>query len=319
MSNLEFDITDVRRCYFKYWNICGPVMSEKAQFLSNVRDYFADDTAYCRKESKEGDGSDQFLHSERGKHRAISLDFSDYSIRTYEDAMQYFKRKMSDLYISRLGICEDLLYGCHEWRNYLDVVEGLCDETDLTRSLLHMVLYLREKHNVPSERPMIFINEISAPLLFAEKYGYFDKLKAFYDGFLDIDHYELTGGIITTSYAPANTDVKYNLKYIQDVPVNVIPSLASYCESAGMRLDRIPEDSWYRFWNRHFDEQVGISDCYYRWREECGDAETGACAAPSIQLTDEQKTMIKGKREWIIECEEENKRQERLRMIEEKT
>ena len=69
-------------------------------------------------------------------------------------------------------------------------------------------------------RPMIFIDEISRPLIMSIRNGYEEELRAFYDTFLDIDHYEKTSGIYTTSFAPENTKISYGLKYIKDISVS---------------------------------------------------------------------------------------------------
>ena len=99
---------------------------------------------------------------------------------------------------------------------------------------------------------MILIDEAGKPLLYAAWYGYYQEFKDFYDRFLEIDHYEMDFGIVTTSFAPENVDVDYDLKYIHDVPVNEVNPLRRVCEQNGIIL------------NTEYKPEIGRASCRER-------------------------------------------------------
>ena len=158
---------------------------------------------------------------------------------------------------------------------------------------------------------MILIDEAGRPILYAAHYGYLEEMKKFYDRYLEIDHYEMDFGIVTTSYVPANVDVQYHLKYIEDVPVNEFAPLRRICAKNGIDLKT---DYQVRcgFCREYFDESCDLDACYDEMVKETGTEEVNDHL--SIVLTEKIRKDLGRKRAWIEHCkkeeEEERKRKE---------
>lgn len=157
---------------------------------------------------------------------------------------------------------------------------------------------------------MILIDEAGKPLLYAAWYGYYQEFKDFYDRFLEIDHYEMDFGIVTTSFAPENVDVDYDLKYIHDVPVNEVNPLRRVCEQNGIILNTEYKPEYYSSGKRYFDRYIDLSTCFKSMTEnkdeipEKNDYE--------IWLNEGIQKDIIRKRKWIAtsKVEEEQRRKE---------
>ena len=298
-------------------NIYGPRGSGKALFLEKAREFCGIDESEIQREH--GD-----------KHPIIFLDFSDFCCVSFDDALCYFRAKMSELYISYIETCgEELTY--RKWEQYLDVLEGRCDEKKLKKSLLELVYHIRfryrwnNRRGISSENPLILIDEISKPLLYAANYNFLSEMQEFLDGFLEIDHYELTAGIITTSYAPINTDVFYDLKYIRNEPVNNLEPLKHYCLDRNIPLDLEFQNMHYSYCGRRFfSTKISLEECFSRMKEEyetvsnSSDTMIAGEKTYLINISKEMRSFISDKRHWIEEArkadiEAENNRIERER------
>ncbi len=256
---------------FSWSNICGPRKSGKTTFLNAAKRFFTDQGA-----------------------SVIALDFSDYAANKFES--DYFKKKMSDLYLSEQ--CE--LHNYRQCEKYLDVIEGHSDR--LSKSLLDLIYYL--------DRPKIFIDEVSRPLLYAAKYGYLHTMREFLGEFLRIDYYELTRGITTTSYAPLNTNVDFGFSFLENVPVNEIEPLAKLCENKGFILEKR------KYFDSYFQRDINLAECYECFVKESHDDKI--VLDYDIALSPETKKYIAEKRQWIqvekaacIKAEQERQERER--------
>ncbi len=277
----------VRKERFSNTNIFGPYGAGKTSFLNAIRQYNADNNL-----DSENDG-----YADR--HFVIFLDFSDYSGKTYKEAICYFRKKISELFVSLYEKVKDELvhYSKLEW--YLDIEEGKCDEKQLRHSLMDIVKLVRYGKNYPQYfyRPIIIIDEVSRPILYASIYKYADALADFYDDFFNIDHYEMTAGIITTSYAPVNTDVDYHLKYICNVPVNLMTPFREICAIQDIKLDECQETL--HFGNtKYFNNAVSFSECFEKMMTDSDEAEITDFDY-DIDLPDDVKYGINRKRIWI--------------------
>ncbi len=272
---------------FRNLNICGPYGVGKTSYLNAIQQY---NEEYDPQFKKCGCCDRQFV---------ISLDFSDYSGKTYDEAICYFRKKMSELYVFLYEKVKDELehYTTLEW--FLDVEEGICDVEKLRNSLADIVKLLRYGKNYQQNyyRPIIIIDEISRPLLYASKYGYYRELTAFYNVFLNIDHYEMTAGIITASYAPVNTDVHYGMKFISDVPVNLVEPLNEICGIQGVELDECRQPMHFGNAN-YFDKTISLEECFEEMMIDSGFAEITDYNY-DIELPDNAKKEINSKRIWI--------------------
>lgn len=272
---------------FDYVNVCGPFRSGKTSYIRAIQQY-----------NEELD-QDLPLDDYRDKHFLILMDFSDYSAKTYDEAICFFKKKMSDLFVAIYDRIKGELdnYQILEW--YLDVEEGRCSEEKLRHGLLDLVKTVRygKNWNQYYYRPLIIIDEVSRPILYASKYGYLDGLLNFYDEYLDIDHYEMTAGIITTSYAPANTDVPYRLKYIGNKPVNEIEPLNTICKMNSIGLVERSKSSCYGN-DQYFDESVSLERCFEKMMLE-SDFDEVTDYNYDINLPKEINSAINRKRIWI--------------------
>ncbi|WP_036608786.1 AAA family ATPase [Oribacterium sp. P6A1] len=308
----NYDESYLEDMYFKCENICGPRGTGKTSFLKALMKYFGD----IGEERLDSEPIEREHLSNYGKHPIIFLDFSDCSSNTPEKMMKYIRKKMSELYISLWKECRDELWGYSSYSEYLDIIEGTCNDKLLSRSLVKIVHLSRMRRTLGGchERPMIFIDEISKPLLYASEYGFYNDLQKFYDDFLEIDHYELTGGIYTTSFAPLNTDVKYKLKYISDRPVNDVEPLAIYCLSHSMAMNMDCQRRIHGWDYRYFDKEITLSECFHVYKKEYKDKcarETGE----EIALSPEMKALVCEKRKWI---KEEEKKAIEQKCLEEK-
>ncbi len=273
---------------FKYLNIYGPLHSGKTSFLNAVREFH---------KRIDEDGSD----NDYGRHFVIYLDFSDFVAIAYIDAINYFRKKMSELYLLLYQEIQEELRYFETLDRYLDIIEGESDEEALTQSLLNMVRFVRYGQHFDDYyfRPLILIDEISRPLIYAAKYGYIKEMTKFYDEFLNIDHYEMTAGIITTSFAPANTDVHFGLKYIEDVPVNEYEPFRIICEKNGINLVESHRE-WDNFeGDRYFDKAITLDECFDELIRD-NDFSEPQLSRFEIKLSPEARSFVAGKRIWVI-------------------
>ena len=305
--NDTVDFADyIKVSWNEYKNICGPIGTGKTSFLKFILDY----NQSAKKENSKDDNN---------KHFIIPLDFSDYSGKTYDQAICYFRKKMSDLYVSLLEQIKEELRLWRDWENYLDVIEGISSDEALKYSLEDIVQKIRYRLGRSDQyyRPLITIDEVSRPLLYASKYGYYHELKQFYDAFLDIDHYEMTAGIITTSYAPVNTDVFYDLKYTTNAPINIIEPLRTIGCRNGLMLDEPEKKEHYSRKLRYFREMVSLEECFERMMVDSSFAEA-ADYDYEIRLSDKIESFVNTKRIWIINSKYEEEDAEKRRKKREK-
>ena len=305
--------------YFGYKNICGPRRSGKSSFLSALIHYFGCIGGNEDKEKDISDESEETVWTHKHCHPIIFLDFSDCVVKTYDEAIKYIKSQMSTLYLSWLyKLDEDSFHHYTAWEGYLDILDGNCCESELAGSLLKMVHLIRlsDKYTEIHTRPMIFIDEVSKPLLYAAEYGFEDRLKSFYDTFLDIDHYELTGGIYTTSYAPTNTNVYFDLKYIEDKPINTIPALLEFGKKSGLSLQDDVQESYFWPHNRYFDRTINLKECFHEMLCESGDFKEYCDfnTHPDAEILG----FISQKRKWIEETRKKEEKELQRRKEEER-
>ena len=232
-------------CYFRYYNICGPAGSGKTSVLEEASRYFhPSGKTRCE---------DQAIQT----HPLIRLDFSDFASKTYSDALSYFRKKISDLYLIHWESYEESLVHRFFCSDYLDLLEGVSTDKNLSGSLKKMadILHRPVNANSFSRRSFIIIDEISMPLLYAAEYGYLDDMKAFYDRFLWIDHDEHTAGMLTSSYAPAGTEVSYYLKYLVNIPMSEVLSP----QNSAPYGSRDPKYS---------NKRIGLKECFHHLLSE---------------------------------------------------
>ena len=158
MANMEVDFSSCiqhNRC--DYLNIYGPMNVGKTAYLDALRRY------HSSLADNNSDNDD--------KHFTVSLDFSDFVAIAYIDAINYFRKKMSELYLLMYKDVKEELRYFETLSRYLDVIEGVSDEERLKSSLVNMVRFLRygRRYHDYYYRPLILIDEISRPLLYADK------------------------------------------------------------------------------------------------------------------------------------------------------
>ncbi len=291
----------VKNRSFECINICGPLNAGKTSLLNAVRQY-----NMCSTDDREED--------RRDKHFIVSLDFSDYSGKSYDVWLTYIRKKLSDLYVSLYDKVEDELRAYRTMESYINIVEGISGEDELRTSLDCMIRYLRWG-NWNDEfflRPLVIIDEVSRPVLYGAEYGYVDEIKNFMHYYLEIDHYELTAGIITTSYSPANVDVNYDFRYIRNVPVNEIEPLNSICALNGIDLTATRKDRYCIGGIRYFDIDVSLKACFKSMALEEGNrGPTGEDY--KISFSEELSEFVREKRQWIQKAKEAEAETNRVR------
>ena len=276
-------------------NIYGPHNSGKSTCLSAIRSYYSDKYDY----KNVFGGSKNVREDELNRWPVLFEDFSDFCEKTWGRALAYFKKAVSDLYISQLERCLEGLWSTDSLERYLDTIEGKLDEEKLSRSLLNLVYDIRRcaKESYVRSRPLILIDDVSRPIFYAAKYGFYKELMSFYDRFFDIDHYELTYGIVTTSFAPANVDASYYLKYITDEPVNRFEPFFSVSTKNGVELSPINIEQWIQT-HEFFYERLDFEKSFNEMRIPDGGQELKCM---EISLDTDLQGYIDQKRKWIKE------------------
>ena len=301
---LVFEPAFLERWGHYVWHVLGPLGSGKTTLLKALAAFF-DERAEGACELVEG-GTRASL-----RYPVAWLDFSDFSAASFADALAYFAAKMSALYLSKLEDYEQCRY-FEVMGRYLDVIEGLCDEEGLSRSLERLVSdYRGYAFDDDNERILILIDEVTRPYLFAAKFGYLKEMRNFMDRFLDIDHYEMDAGIVCTSYAPANTELAVSVKYLLDEYVNDIEPLAAHCRAKGLGLEESLRNTGDFSWHS-FDACVGPKDCFDRLAAELGGA-LRPSAPPKIVFDAATRAFVSDKRGWVLEKQQECERRERER------
>ncbi len=294
-----------------YHNIYGPHKSGKSLLLHAIQSFFDDGS-----ESGSIFDDSEFVRAEKGKydrnrHPVLFMDFSRFSARTMSEAYRWFRKKMSELYLDVLKRYwgEMAEHGPEEL--YLDVLEGKCDKASLAHSLLELVRTVRWTFEWQSghERPLILIDEAARPLVYAEKYGYYEELKPFYDDLLDIDHYELTFGIVTTSFAPIDTGLRYHLKYLRNIPVNDIAPLRKVCSLNGIVLSSKQKTDRYSDFGKFSD----VEEYYHGMMHD--PEEESQTSTDEIVISQDIQQFIDTRRRWIARRREESEK-ERIRQEE---
>ncbi len=168
---MEVDFSNcIEHNHFDYLNIYGPMNVGKTSFLNALRKYHS-----------VAGGHDSGC--DHGRHFVIFLDFSDFVAIAYIDTINYFRKKMSELYQAMYEEIKEGLGHYETLAGYLDVIEGICGTDELKKSLLSMVRFVRYGLTPKGDyfRPLILIDEISRPLLYAAKYGYLKEMTEFYN------------------------------------------------------------------------------------------------------------------------------------------
>ena len=327
-----FEPSFLERKYFNWTNVYGCRGSGKTSFLLALRLYFG-----WGHDTWQNDDHSEQQNRSREWHPIIWLDFSGFGATSFEGAVLWFSLKMSQLYAAALRVRTHGHWHFDTYERCLDIIEGTCDQDVLACSLLEMV-HIARHHSGPgyhSCRPIILIDEVSRPLIYAAEYGFLNEMQSFMDSFLDIDHYELDGGIITTSFAPPNVDVDLRLIHLDNVPVNDIEPLARFCEQRGieLRADYRRRMGWRTM--RYFDTCIDLKDCFAELTKTSKDMPTatgqaavgmGASQATCtvahrstrIALSDETLAFVREGRDWARQqraaheqAELERKEQER--------
>ncbi len=305
---MDIDFTScIEHDHYEHLNIYGPNNVGKTSYLTALRKYHS------------GEGGNDPV-DDHDRHFVIFLDFSDFVAIAYIDAVNYFRKKMSELYLLMYEKVKEELHYFETLADYLDMIEGVSDAETIKKSLLKMVRLVRygRKSCEHFYRPVLLIDEVSRPLLYAAKYGYLNEMTEFYDTFLEIDHDEMTAGIITTSYAPPNTGVHYGLKYINDVPVNRYEPMKAIGKLNGIKLVEPQGEGGYWDGGRYFKDMITLGECFDRLIEDKAFSET-ALSRYEIELSQEVCVFINTKRIWIAKEqylyeEAEKKRREREKL-----
>lgn len=298
------DMSECFRCNCgQCCNITGPRKTGKSMLLSALRCYydqkydsaaFFDHAACSEREPK---------HWERNKHPVLFLDFSDFAATNITGALRFFRAKMSALYLEHME-CFEACWSPHSAGVFLDMIEGKSTRQNLQRSLLEMV-YLSRRSGNRNDCPLILIDEAGKPLLYAAKYGYLNQLMPFYDAFLEIDHYELTFGIMTTSYAPIDTDVPYSLKYLRNKPIHLVEPCRRIAVQNGIVPGKVIESRYLFNDRRFFHREISLKECFNEMVNQEGFSSEENNSYP-IVLPEEAMVLIAEKRAWIVQRKRED-------------
>ena len=150
------------------------------------------------------DASDLHVHDDgdMNKLHVIYLDFSDFSARSYEEALHYLNLKISELYYSHIDMYDQSYHKSY----FIDALEGKLSPNKLSSAIyvLNNTLHIKKK-------PLILIDDFTCPLLYAKLHGYHNAMKTLLESMINLNAYMYHYSIILTGDIPNGINLDYSL------------------------------------------------------------------------------------------------------------
>ena len=137
------------------------------------------------------------------KLHVIYLDFSDFSARSYEEALHYLNLKISELYYSHIDIYDQSYHKSY----FINALEGKLSQKKLSSA----INVLNDKPYHIKEEPLILIDDFTRPLVYAKLHGYHNAMKTLLESMIDINAYLHNYAIILTGDIPNGKNLDYSL------------------------------------------------------------------------------------------------------------
>ena len=184
---------------------------------------------------KKEDASDLFVDNtfHMNQHMVIYLDFSDFNAKSYEEALRYFALKMSELYLLYLKKDRKIYPDF-----YIDALEGKASEEILVKAIDH----INFDHDQPYDKPLILIDDITLPLAWSIKHGYYEQMNTLLFKMIDVDVYERNHAIVLTGDIPNGKGIPFPLPHwIYAMGPSVLPHTSElYRRNTGEELIVLP-------------------------------------------------------------------------------
>ena len=139
-------------------------------------------------------GNCDFFDQSVNTYCVLSLNFSDFEAKNFEEAIDYLKNKMSTIYKHFYHYFElesHIYFDFISLEHALDIIEKRTDKKDLQLSLSRLIFLLKDqKYKQNDFKFAIFIDNIIAMEMKAEKEGFDKEMKEFLKGFIVEDIYK---------------------------------------------------------------------------------------------------------------------------------
>ena len=247
--------------------ISGPAGSGKSTLLSMVRCFYDADMDFAKA------FPDAEIFRIGSRHAAemngcpvLWMDLSDFSAKTYDEALSYYDRKMGALYRSFADyLLHPRIFGADEVENDIRLMNETADTQLLFAGLGRLINRLGFRNrSIKRGKPVVLLDEPFRVEIYARHFGYYDMLRDHLKRFLDIDVYERTTFMLLTAFAPPDRDLHYlDVQYSPD-SIYDIPELKPICARNGIRSEEgyRPEGKRSRRRDRFWRPSVFPEDCY---------------------------------------------------------
>ena len=249
-SDNFIDMTDNLTCIVRTGaTILGEHRCGKSTFLSMVRccldeklsftDMFGEEAAEKVRDE---------IYEELNTFHVINIDFTDFAAETYDDAISYLKRKMSDLYFSFKDYVMAPENACADTReSCLAIMDMTADEDNLKYSLRRIISILNrsKRHSTFKNDAVLIMDESNRMSITAHHFGYGTEMDAFIKEFLRIDPYDDLFTIIETGYEPYDRSVYDTHHCCHRYVVSRIDCLRKVCELNGIPVFDLNKDDEY--------------------------------------------------------------------------
>jgi len=127
-------------------------------------------------------------------YNVLFLDFSDFNAKTYDEAIEYMRNKMSDIYKEYCDIFADhnaQYYSYDSLESALNIIEKTSDIKDLQESLHWLLSKLHGYETYdPDNYLAILVDNMILLETVARQYGYLSEMREFLEKFIEEDIYK---------------------------------------------------------------------------------------------------------------------------------
>lgn len=155
-------------------------------------------------------GGKDIFSKEINSYHVLFLDFSDFHAESFNEAVEYLKDKMSDIYKDNYKLFEpkgDYFLEYLTFENALDIIEkkGSCE--DLLHSFSRLLWQFKNRWNRPGDakRAILIDNLVSLEVVAAEN-GYYEEIKKILKTFLVEDIYKYCDFFLQTDDSEEEKD-----------------------------------------------------------------------------------------------------------------
>ena len=249
-SDNFIDMTDNLTCVIRNGaTILGEHRCGKSTFLSMVRCFLDEKLSFTDMFGEEAaEKVRKEIYEELNTFHVINIDFTDFAAETYDDAITYLKRKMSDLYFSFKDYVMAPENACANTRDScLSIMDMTAEEDNLKYSLRRIISILNrsKRHSSFKNDAVLIMDESNRMSIAAHHFGYGEEMDAFIKDFLRIDPYDDLFSIIETGYEPFDMSIYNTHHCCHRYVVSRIDCLRKVCELNGIPVFDLNKDDEY--------------------------------------------------------------------------